>query len=461
MLRQSGGLPEEHMSLIASAFVILGHQSHQRLTSPASASFIIFPQPIRAQTPSPLTSLGFGQASLYLDRIRSWEEPGALRTFAFTRVSRVLTGQSGAVEGDDVGNGSDRVRREARSLQERLKSLRLELSLGKHGPHSAGAPRREVYSLTSSAVEAASKQPAAARHSLYVRRKRPPSALCMPRHQRPQGCAPLLPIENQHAVVDHIVSQQMVRAKLSDFKSDLPCVQNGTCPVPAFRCPKGHVWTSKGKPECFYCPVCADSRVTPLGGERRQKRDLEVMKELAEARGGMCISKTYRGMHGKIRFRCAEGHEWLSSPSNIAYKKTWCPICAGSTRSERKRLNVAEMHRTARQFGGEFLSEEYLGAAVKHEWKCHRGHRFWQAPNNVRRSEGGRRTATFCKKCTIIDKGIIRATLLGGLDPETAKRTEAELSSIGAMPTRRHFLPRKRKFNKIRRATSKGGGRSA
>ena len=65
------------------------------------------------------------------------------------------------------------------------------------------------------------------------------------------------------------------------------------------------------------------------------------------------------------------------------------------------------------------------------------------------------------QKCTIIDKGIIRATLLGGLDPETAKRTEAELSSIGAMPTRRHFLPRKRKFNKIRRATSKGGGRSA
>ena len=45
-------------------------------------------------------------------------------------------------------------------------------------------------------------------------------------------------LENQHAVVDHIVSQQMVRAKLSDFKSDLPCVQNGTCPVPAFRCPK-------------------------------------------------------------------------------------------------------------------------------------------------------------------------------------------------------------------------------
>ena len=32
---------------------------------------------------------------------------------------------------------------------------------------------------------------------------------------------------------------------------------------------------------------------------------------------------------------------------------------------ERKRLTAADMHQTARQFGGEFLSREYLGAAVK------------------------------------------------------------------------------------------------
>lgn len=33
--------------------------------------------------------------------------------------------------------------------------------------------------------------------------------------------------------------------------------------------------------------------------------------------------------------------------------------------SQRKRLDVAEMRRTALQFGGKFLSNEYLGAAVK------------------------------------------------------------------------------------------------
>lgn len=58
---------------------------------------------------------------------------------------------------------------------------------------------------------------------------------------------------------------------------------------------RGHVWESDGNPVCFYCPVCADSRVTAIGRERRQKRDLEMMKTLAEARGGACISKTYAG----------------------------------------------------------------------------------------------------------------------------------------------------------------------
>ncbi|CAN0553782.1 unnamed protein product, partial [Laminaria digitata] len=45
--------------------------------------------------------------------------------------------------------------------------------------------------------------------------------------------------------------------------------------------------------------------------------------------------------------------------------QTWCPRCASRAVCERKRLTAADMHQTARQFGGEFLSLEYLGAAVK------------------------------------------------------------------------------------------------
>ncbi|CAN0450013.1 unnamed protein product, partial [Laminaria digitata] len=82
---------------------------------------------------------------------------------------------------------------------------------------------------------------------------------------------------------------------------------------------------------------------------------------------------------------------------------------------------------------------------LQHEWRCHRGHRFWQTPNNVRRAEGGRRTATFCKKCTVMDKNILKASVLAGLGSQEAKRTEASLEKTGAMPTRRYFLPRRAK----------------
>lgn len=43
---------------------------------------------------------------------------------------------------------------------------------------------------------------------------------------------------------------------------------------------------------CFYCPVCADTRVTT---RVRQRRDLEVMQEIARGKGGECIADEYLG----------------------------------------------------------------------------------------------------------------------------------------------------------------------
>lgn len=61
---------------------------------------------------------------------------------------------------------------------------------------------------------------------------------------------------------------------------------------------RGHVWEATDRPVCFYCPVCADSRVTPVKVDRprsKQRRNLEVIQRLAEARGGTCLSTTYHG----------------------------------------------------------------------------------------------------------------------------------------------------------------------
>lgn len=57
------------------------------------------------------------------------------------------------------------------------------------------------------------------------------------------------------------------------------------------------MWEPNGRPVCFYCPVCADTRITT---RMKRKRDLEAMQEIARAKGGECIADEYLG-------KCKEG----------------------------------------------------------------------------------------------------------------------------------------------------------
>ena len=45
---------------------------------------------------------------------------------------------------------------------------------------------------------------------------------------------------------------------------------------------------------CFYCPVCADTRIKT---RVKRKRDLEAMQEIARGKGGECIADEYLGEH--------------------------------------------------------------------------------------------------------------------------------------------------------------------
>ncbi|CAM9316986.1 unnamed protein product [Scytosiphon promiscuus] len=478
----------------------------------ASAAAVVLAGTCRAAPPPSATSgvsqlqLAFVPPSASGNRRFRWRTTGVEGASAYTRLSAagasgvaVRATKSTDADGSDGGGGvapasipvvadgrrtrkggTDRAsrkgadegargKRDVKSLQERLNDVRFDFSLDGRDPYVAGAPRRipedsepaqSGESSSAAAVVVADGRPRAnsGRQALYAnyrRRRRPLNALCMPKNQRPQGCAVLLPPMGTAArrvtVVDHVAPELQKISDLSEFKSDLPCVTSGTCPVPAFRCSKGHVWESNGSPVCFYCPVCADTRITT---RMKRKRDLEAMQEIARGKGGECIAEEYLGMDEKISFRCGDGHEWLTSPSNLVYKNTWCPKCAALRSTERKKLTITDMHQTARQFGGVFLSPEYHGAAVKHEWRCKRGHIFWNTPNNVRRAEGGRRVATFCKICTMMDRNILRAAVLGGLSKKDAKGKLQELTAAGAMPARRHFL-KKRATGKSTLATKR------
>lgn len=88
-----------------------------------------------------------------------------------------------------------------------------------------------------------------------------------------------------------------------------------------WKCENGHTWAAvptdilKGT-WCRECSLVA-------------KRDtIEIMRELAAKRGGRCLSDVYVDQHYRLRWQCAEGHEWDAQPKNIKNRNSWCPVCA-------------------------------------------------------------------------------------------------------------------------------------
>ena len=88
-----------------------------------------------------------------------------------------------------------------------------------------------------------------------------------------------------------------------------------------WRCSEGHEWlatSSAIKNRGDWCPFCAGKAPLTLG----------QMQVLARTRGGKCLSTKYVNTKTKLRWRCAEGHEWEAAPSSVKNQGTWCPVCA-------------------------------------------------------------------------------------------------------------------------------------
>jgi hypothetical protein len=65
-----------------------------------------------------------------------------------------------------------------------------------------------------------------------------------------------------------------------------------------------------------WCPHCNSvPRIT-----------LSDLENLANERGGLCLSKSYKSAHFPIRWKCSIGHTWKSS-WNSAKNGSWCPEC--------------------------------------------------------------------------------------------------------------------------------------
>ena len=159
-----------------------------------------------------------------------------------------------------------------------------------------------------------------------------------------------------------------------------------------WKCNEGHIWLAKPidiKHGKTWCPTCSGN--TP--------RSIEEMQEIAESRGGKCISDSYVNSSTKLKWQCYEGHTWFATPNNIKSKGTWCGKCAGNIPD-----TIEKMHEIAESRGGKCLSNTYVNSSTKLEWECSEGH-IWKAkPVDIkfgnRNRKTGERNGTWCKTCS-------------------------------------------------------------
>ena len=145
-----------------------------------------------------------------------------------------------------------------------------------------------------------------------------------------------------------------------------------------WQCQQGHTWEAipTSVKAGHWCPYCAGIVKLPL----------YTIKKLAQSRGGTLLSTRYHNAKTKLQWRCAIGHEWQATQSDVKQGK-WCPHCAGIVK-----LTLNEMHRIAASRKGKCLSKRYINNRMRLKWRCKEGHIWNAAPRDVK-------SGTWCPNC--------------------------------------------------------------
>ena len=133
-----------------------------------------------------------------------------------------------------------------------------------------------------------------------------------------------------------------------------------------WECSEGHQWEARPgdvKNAGSWCPHCSG----------RARGTIEAMRQLANSRGGKCLSKRYVNSNSKLKWECGEGHRWEARPGDIKNAGSWCPECSG-----KKKGTLEHMRSIAKKHGGKCLSKRYVNRNTKLEWECAEGHK-WEA----------------------------------------------------------------------------------
>jgi len=109
------------------------------------------------------------------------------------------------------------------------------------------------------------------------------------------------------------------------------------------------------------------------------KLGLEFAQNLANERGGTCLSNSYHNRRTPLSWRCSEGHSWLARIDSIQ-RGTWCPHCV----RESEKLGIEYAKELARSRNGECLSNVYINYTTHLRWRCSKSHEWLASISGVK-----------------------------------------------------------------------------
>lgn len=118
-----------------------------------------------------------------------------------------------------------------------------------------------------------------------------------------------------------------------DHCIDVAIANNGFCLSTKYKnnrtymkwcCEQGHIWEAPferiGRGWCMKCGGC-------------ERLTIEECREYAISRNGVCLSAEYENAHTKMEWRCSVGHRWFGGFGQMKSKRSWCDKCADIERS--------------------------------------------------------------------------------------------------------------------------------
>ncbi len=192
-----------------------------------------------------------------------------------------------------------------------------------------------------------------------------------------------------------------------------------------WRCKKGHTWFMSPTKitSGYWCKQCRKEETL----KKRNAEKFNQVKAIAKSHAGTCVSKEYTSLRTALTWRCANGHEWQSSPEKILNGR-WCKTCRDRNKVTRQLKEQLEaMQQKATIHGGKCLSNTYRHVQFPLQWQCRNGHTWNASAQSVKQGR-------WCKQCDKVEhlneklSAVISANKGGCLTP--AQNIQKETDTI-------------------------------